>query len=88
MAELVDALDLGSSSGDRVGVQVSPLAPFYKYRRVPEAAVGGQAFNAMLSVQGFPPGGLRTGNTINRFLSRITILNVFAAPSRRLVEFG
>ncbi|VTR71538.1 hypothetical protein DESC_970029 [Desulfosarcina cetonica] len=27
MAELVDALDLGSSSGDRVGVQVSPLAP-------------------------------------------------------------
>ena len=29
VAELVDALDLGSSSGDRVGVQVSPLAPFY-----------------------------------------------------------
>ncbi len=28
VAELVDALDLGSSSGDRVGVQVSPLAPF------------------------------------------------------------
>ena len=27
VAELVDALDLGSSSGDRVGVQVSPLAP-------------------------------------------------------------
>ena len=27
MAELVDALDLGSSSGDRMGVQVSPLAP-------------------------------------------------------------
>ena len=29
VAELVDALDLGSSSGDRVGVQVSPLAPYY-----------------------------------------------------------
>ena len=29
VAELVDALDLGSSSGDRVGVQVSPLAPFH-----------------------------------------------------------
>ena len=27
VAELVDALDLGSSSGDRVGVRVSPLAP-------------------------------------------------------------
>ncbi len=27
VAELVDALDLGSSSGNRVGVQVSPLAP-------------------------------------------------------------
>ena len=27
VAELVDALDLGSSSGDRMGVQVSPLAP-------------------------------------------------------------
>ena len=27
MAELVDALDLGSSSGDRVGVQVSPWLP-------------------------------------------------------------
>jgi hypothetical protein len=27
VAELVDALDLGSSSGDGVGVQVSPLAP-------------------------------------------------------------
>ena len=27
VAELVDALDLGSSSGDRVGVQISPLAP-------------------------------------------------------------
>jgi hypothetical protein len=27
VAELVDALDLGSSSGDRVGVQLSPLAP-------------------------------------------------------------
>jgi hypothetical protein len=26
VAELVDALDLGSSSGDRVGVRVSPLA--------------------------------------------------------------
>ncbi len=36
VAELVDALDLGSSSGDRVGVRVSPLAPlelkcFYNY---------------------------------------------------------
>ena len=30
VAELVDALDLGSSSGDRVGVQVSPLAPTLK----------------------------------------------------------
>ena len=29
VAELVDALDLGSSSGDRVGVQVSPLAPSF-----------------------------------------------------------
>ena len=28
VAELVDALDLGSSSGDRMGVRVSPLAPF------------------------------------------------------------
>src|SRR5512137_2952759 len=27
VAELVDALDLGSSSGNRMGVQVSPLAP-------------------------------------------------------------
>ena len=27
VAEMVDALDLGSSSGDRVGVQISPLAP-------------------------------------------------------------
>ena len=27
VAELVDALDLGSSSGNRVGVQISPLAP-------------------------------------------------------------
>ena len=35
VAELVDALDLGSSSGDRVGVQVSPLAPVNKYK-VPE----------------------------------------------------
>ena len=31
VAELVDALDLGSSSGDRVGVQVSPLAPTSKF---------------------------------------------------------
>ena len=31
VAELVDALDLGSSSGDRVGVQVSPLAPTSNY---------------------------------------------------------
>ncbi len=28
VAKLVDALDLGSSSGDRMGVRVSPLAPF------------------------------------------------------------
>ena len=27
VAELVDALDLGSSSGNRVGVQLSPFAP-------------------------------------------------------------
>jgi hypothetical protein len=27
VAELVDALDLGSSSGNRMGVQVSPFAP-------------------------------------------------------------
>ena len=27
VAELVDALDLGSSSGNRMGVQLSPLAP-------------------------------------------------------------
>ncbi len=31
VAELVDALDLGSSSGNRVGVQVSPFAPFLNF---------------------------------------------------------
>ena len=31
VAELVDALDLGSSSGDRVGVQISPFAPLRAY---------------------------------------------------------
>ena len=31
---MVDALDLGSSSGDRVGVQVSPLAPYRISRRL------------------------------------------------------
>jgi hypothetical protein len=29
VAELADALDLGSSSGNRMGVQVSPLAPVF-----------------------------------------------------------
>jgi hypothetical protein len=29
VAELADALDLGSSSGNRMGVQISPLAPAY-----------------------------------------------------------
>ena len=29
VAELVDALDLGSSSGNGMGVRVSPLAPNY-----------------------------------------------------------
>ena len=33
VAELVDALDLGSSSGDRMGVQVSPLAPHLNTQR-------------------------------------------------------
>ncbi len=33
VAELVDALDLGSSSGNRVGVQVSPLAPILKFMK-------------------------------------------------------
>ena len=28
VAELVDALDLGSSPGDRMGVQLPPLAPY------------------------------------------------------------
>jgi hypothetical protein len=36
VAELADALDLGSSSGDRVGVQISPLAPVKNPRKVPE----------------------------------------------------
>jgi hypothetical protein len=30
VAKLVDALDLGSSSGNRLGVRVSPLAPLSK----------------------------------------------------------
>ena len=30
VAELADALDLGSSSGNRVGVQISPFAPVKK----------------------------------------------------------
>ncbi len=34
MAELADALDLGSSSGDRVGVQISPLAPVYIFLEI------------------------------------------------------
>ena len=33
MAELADALDLGSSSGNRMGVQISPLAPVYSIPR-------------------------------------------------------
>ena len=39
VAELVDALDLGSSSGDRMGVQVSPLAPtsFDNNKKIEEA---------------------------------------------------
>ena len=31
VAELADALDLGSSSGNGVGVQISPLAPHISY---------------------------------------------------------
>ncbi len=33
VAELVDALDLGSSPGNRVGVQIPPLAPTNKLVR-------------------------------------------------------
>lgn len=39
MAELVDALDLGSSSGNRVGVQLSPLAPT---QFLPESCMKGE----------------------------------------------
>ena len=35
MAELVDALDLGSSPGDRVGVQLPPLAPLCRLSGFP-----------------------------------------------------
>ncbi len=34
VAELVDALDLGSSSGNRMGVQLSPLAPLKNQRNL------------------------------------------------------
>ena len=37
VAELADALDLGSSSGDGMGVQVSPLAP--KYLSFPDCLI-------------------------------------------------
>ena len=33
VAELADALDLGSSSGNRMGVQISPLAPAHSIPR-------------------------------------------------------